>query len=64
MFTLIRLLFEVSDRSVAFNYYGGKIKVISYVCFSTSDFSVDLKEYMAVLQVAGSKNYRRGLEID
>lgn len=38
--------------------------LISYVCFSTSEFSVDLNEYATLSQVAERKKYRRALEIN
>lgn len=42
-----------------------KVEVLSsYVCFSSSEFSVDLNEYTTLLQVAGRKKYRRGLGIN
>lgn len=43
----------------------GKVEVLSsYVCFSTSKFSVDLNEYRTLQQVAGRKKHRRGLGIN
>lgn len=60
-------IFPHSFRGVAENkstqlryVFMGKMEMLSsYVCFSTSEFSVDLSEYRTLLQVAGRKKVQK-----